>query len=366
MADDFKLNKDLEDVLKKYGRVPEQKIDEELKKLGDSLFGSEWGYVDKLTSEIAANDDGDCKVLIAHDWLTYGCPEGYYNLAGYVITVQQMFHEKQHLQQYGEEWYKKPSRNPSPEEEAMTDIIRRYLIKNFVGSSYTHHYDKDPGEIDAELCGMEHAVSYFKGNVVVAPETAMAVLHEVMTSDSYGHKEQLAAYDTGTYVDMVNAFRSYKNIAIHEDYPITTEKPPFEGIKSYKLTAYDMTKAILNDDKYEPYRNELAKYKDGKAKDKLLEQLIVLEHPDVIRCVPRLRDELNKCRMQVFMRKIEGKMTGKDPVIPASKQLYANAVGNQKQEDDDYSTDEQYSEDYIADFTDKVNSMFDAEHAIDR
>lgn len=291
-------------ILDKYGKVPQKPVFDRLKALNRSLFGRELKFKDGFSSKsITDPRTGEYDVEIADGWLLYGCPEGYVNLAGYVITVQHMYHEYRHVQHYTNEWNRIPAKEMTIEDDMMADIVRRNLIRDFVLSAYAWNYENDPGEIDAELYGIEHAIRYFKHDSVIsskAPGTAESILYEIIASDSYGHKQQLEPYGINDMDGLLSALENIRSTAIHVPYPVTTEKPPALDMDSLKPSPYDITETFLTSDRYMKHRKSVDECSDGKIIDKILEQAIILEHPEVVHQVPRLQDELKGCQKQLI------------------------------------------------------------------
>lgn len=307
----------LDCILEQYNKLSSENVYDSLITLGNSLFKDNWTFIDGIvsrTAPIIPNKQYD--VGIAYDWLIYDCNENEYNCAGYVIIVQQMYHEYRHIQHQTDEWNKTAVMNSIQSVNRMTDIVRRNFIRDHYESAYSYNYAMDPSELDAEVYGLRQAFTYFKSDSLVTQDEAKEILFQLMMSEEYGHKTELDKYSIKSIDDMMNAFIDLRNTAVHKLYPIIMEP---SSIEESTATKYDMTKEFLTSYKYRTHREELKKCTDGREVDKLLEQTIVMKYPDIGESVPRLRDELNKCRDQMQSRLL----TPKHYAVHVSKINYA-------------------------------------------
>lgn len=337
-------DKELDRITKAYRKIPESIASDKLGRLAMTLFGTRWMAVDGYSSMTdisnVMNPKTGIDVYIGRDWLFDECSPGQVNLVGCIITVQQMYHEKRHIQHYTNEWNKRFVNRLASENDVITDIVRRNFIRDFFVSAYTHNYENDPGEIDAEIYGIEKTIEYFQTNAlfsrIVAQDEVKSILYDVMMSDSYGHKEQLKGYRTDSPDEMLESFRNFRNTAVHTPYPITLDRPPLISMTAIKPSQHDMTKQFLNQDRYASYKAELKNCDDGRLMDKFLEQVVLMGHPDAIRYAPRLQNELKACRRQMDVRKV---FIG-NSFTPMSKVCWSNGTFS--------------SEDEFADFSDAV------------
>ena len=308
----------LDAILKMYNKIPSENIRKSLMTLGDSLFEQNWIFTNadvSMITPIIPHMQYNAK--ISKIWLTHDCNKNEYNRAGYVITVQQMYHEYQHIQHQTKEWNATTDMNSVKNVNRMTDIVRRNFIRDYYDSAYCYNYAMDPSELDAEVYGLRHAFEYFKSDPLVTQDEAKEILFQLMMSEEYGHKTELDNYSIKSVDDMMDAFVDLRNTAVHKLYPITTES--LSLIEGSTATEYDMTEEFLTSYKYRTHREELKKCTDGREVDKLLEQTIVMKYPDIGESVPRLWDELNKCRDQMQSRLL----TPKHHAVPVSKINYA-------------------------------------------
>lgn len=315
-----------EDILEKHGKILRKDVQKSLNMLGNSLFEN-WTFINGVSSKtLPITINKKYETSIAQDWLIYDCAENKCNKAGYVLTVQHMYHEYRHIQQYTKEWNTTVDIKSIKNVNRMTDIVRRNFIRNFYDSAYTHNYTKDPGELDAEVYGLKQAMIYFKNNPMITQKEADQILFQFMMSEDYGHKNELDQYHIKSVNDMMNAFTDLRNIVVHGVYPVTTEISPLIGEST--ASKIDMTEEFLTSYKYRTHREELKTCTDGRQQDKLLEQTIVMKYPDIGDFVPRLKTELNACKKQMQSRIL----TPKNHAVPVSKINYA--VATSQLEDD--------------------------------
>lgn len=292
-----------------------------IENLGNNLFEN-WDYIEGLTSYTRPLDLIEhCNVKIAKDYICYNCADNEINKAGYVITVQQMYHESRHVQQFTEEM-----KNISLDDDTMTNIARRHLIDTFYGSIAGSTYKIAPCEMDAEAYGLKKALEHFENDQFVSKAEAGNILFQFMTAPELGHMEQLEPYDVKSIDDVIHAFEDMKEKNIHIPYTI-------EAIEN--LPEHDLSKEFLTEPVFKTHRQEFDKAQDGLIQDKIMEQTIVLARPYMIHAIPRLEEELVNCQKQMDRRLF----IPKTDAIPASKIRYAN----QELEDDG--------------FTDAVNSI---------
>lgn len=314
------------DVLESYGTVPRHVALQSLINLGNTLFEDKWYFSNDISSGVSAIiPNKEYQVKISDRFLTYGCSQKDINCAGFIFTIEHMFHEYKHIQQFTTEWNKVFFEKNIKNVNRMTDIVRRSFVSDFYSSVYTHNYKNDPGEMDAEVYGISQTINYFEQSPIVSQDKVRKILFQFMMSEDYGHKEELNKYAPRTFDDMLASFKNLRDLSIHLIYPITSEPSNLFGdIKSN----IDMAHDFLKKPEYRTYRQEMDKCTDGKEQDKLLEQTIVLKYPDISQYVPRLQEELENCKNQMQSRIF---LTGH--AIPISKINYAGIS-----EEDDFTS----------------------------
>lgn len=339
----------LEAMIRSYGTMSRHEAYKDLKQLGNRLFGNNWKFTDDVISNTESNrNNKSYQVTIGKKWLTAGCSENECNRAGYVLAVEHMWHEYRHMHQNLVEWNSTQYKG-SPEIEQMTDIIRRYMVENILAPAYAYNYMLEPGEMDAEAYGTEHAVEYLMNEQNIIPkEEAVQMLIDIMVSDEYGHGPELRGYRIETADDLVASFEDLVDASIHRRYSL---EPREDGRNlEVKKSKYDLTDRFLNDPEFESFRNAFEDCTDGREMDKVMEQVIVLLYPDIEQAVPRLSHELRDCRRQMKWRSL----TLRPGAIPAEEIRYTgNMTGNMidnepivmNMSDDD------------SDFTDAVNNI---------
>lgn len=324
-----------ENLIMSYGKMSRRIAYNNLRQLGNQLFGNNWKFVNKTGS----NTDTDRKektyaVEITEKWLTVGCDETECNKAGYVLAVEHMWHEYRHIHQNLVEW-NSPQYKGSPEIEQMTDIIRRCMVENIMGPVYAYNYILDPGEMDAEAYGTKHAVEYLMNEQNILPEEeAVQILIDIMVSDEYGHGPELRGYQVKTADDLAASFEDLIDASIHRRYSLEPHED--ERNLEVKKSKNDLTDRLLNDPEFESFRNRFEDCTDGKEMDKVMEQVLVSLYPDMEQAVPRLSHELRDCRRQMKWRSL----TLRPGAIPAGEIRYTGNI-----------TDD------ASDFTDAVNKI---------
>lgn len=270
------------EYLKKHGKCDRTLPQERLNELGDSLF-DRWVFTVNARSGAESDDDylvtgvkseALPKVFISLTSMGAGCKVDEMNRAGYVKTVYTMFHEYRHLMQHEAMF--------TNEDDGMTDIVRRQLVRTFFRSSYEDNYLTDPGEADAALYGMKKTVEYFKDDPVVDSREAEEILYEFMTADNNRFtREWLKDKKPETLQDVITAYEDISAAAADVKYDIN---PETRG-EDWDLTEYLFTEhpAML-----EAFQNAGT----GREQDRVLEDLIMLEYPSVIMNTVRLEDEL--------------------------------------------------------------------------
>lgn len=340
-----------EALIQSYGTMPRDVAYENLKCLGDRLFGDDWDFVDGIVSDSDMNrNTGLYQVTITKRWLTVGCDDMECNRAGYVLAVEHMWHEYRHIHQNMVEWNSMQYKG-SPEAEQMTDIIRRYMVESVLAPVYAYNYVVSPGEMDAEAYGTKHAVEYLmNGQKLIPKEEAVQMLVDVMASEEYGHRPELRGYRIETADDLVASFEDLVDICIHRCYSL---EPRQDGRNlEVRKTETDITDRFLNDPELEPFRNRFEDCTDGKDMDKVMEQVFVYLYQDMEQSVPRLSHELRNCRRQMKWRSL----TLRPGAIPAEEIRY---TGNIVQGADDISDEPVFKDlsDDDSDFTDAVNNI---------
>ncbi len=309
-------------ILKTNGITNKYTVDIRLGQLGNELFGKDWSYTNEFSSftkPIIQNEQ--CHVTIGTNHLYYDCNSNEVNKAGYILTVEHMYHEYRHIQQFTTEHKLVHDNDLTSDYKRMTDIIRRQFVSDLYKTIYDHTYRTDPSEMDSEVYGIENTIRYFSNDPIITQTEAKDMLFQLMLSDDYGHKDELEQYDIKSVGDILSAFIDLRNKVVHIPYSII---PEFETEKS----EYDLTDRFLNARKYKYHRKEFKKCKDGRMQDKILEQTIVMEYPEIITLVPRLEKELRECQKAISSRLF----VSKNEVIPADKISYANP-----NENDDFS-----------------------------
>lgn len=278
----------LEDVIKKHGKCDAAEPWDRLKKLGDSLFGSDnWKYVGGSThkSGFAENNEwllhggGDRppdRININAHCMGDGCSPEEMNRAGYVESVFVMFHEHQHIMQH--------AALHTDADDGLTDIVRRQFVTTFFRSAYEDNYTMDPSEADANLHGLKNALEWFKDDPVIGHAEASEILYEHMTADDHCiYQAWLNNYEPKNIQDVVAAFDDMQEKSVDMKYRLNPE------VGSER--EYDLTPVLFQD-----YRYVLCAFNEGatgREQDLILEDLIMAKHPGVIERAERLRDELS-------------------------------------------------------------------------
>lgn len=338
-----------EDLIMSYGKMPRRVAYNNLRQLGNQLFGNNWKFVNKTGS----NTDTDRKektyaVEITEKWLTIGCDKTECNRAGYVLAVEHMWHEYRHIHQNMVEWNSMQYKG-SPEAEQMTDIIRRYMVESVLAPVYAYNYVVSPGEMDAEAYGTKHAVEYLmNGQKLIPKEEAVQMLVDIMASEEYGHRPELRGYRIETADDLVASFEDLVDACIHRRYLL---EPREDGRNlEVRKTDTDITDRFLNDPEFESFRNAFEDCTDGKEMDKVMEQVFVYLYPDIEQAVPRLSHELRDCRRQMKWRSL----TLRPGAIPAEEIRYTGNMTNNMTDNEPIVMN---LLDDDSDFTDAVNNI---------
>lgn len=307
------------DVLNIDGKYNKETVERRLNRLGNELFDFEWDMTRDYSSatEIKVENE-QYHVNIGTGYLYDSCDLENVNKAGYVLAVQHMYHEHRHVQQFTAGQQTIFEKNMLSTERRMTDIVRRNFIMDRYGTIYSHTYRTDPSEMDAELYGIEKAVKYFEKDPIVSKTEAEDILIKIMLSDDYGHKEELEPYNIQSIEDLASAFTDLREKGIHKPYQINQDLIP--GFADNTDFETDMTDRFLTEHRFKYFKEEFDKCQDGRMQDKILEQTIVMEYPEIINTIPRLKKELKTCQEQMQSRML---LNRKEP-IPVSKIQYAN------------------------------------------
>lgn len=303
-----------EKILEKYKKLPIKDVENALTKHADSLFHKNWCFIPGPISSTTPGINGSYVVKIGSELTLHKCNEHEANEAGYVMTIQHMYHERQHIQQIKEQNISVNTKY-NKDIDRMTNIVRRNFIQSRYNSAYSYNYEKDPGELDAEVYGLKMAIEYFKTDTLVSSDKANQILFEFMMSDDYGHKNELNKYNISSIEDMMNAFIDIRDTIVHEIYSIQIYEPSSDEHLVYE----DMTEDFLTLNKFRTHRDEFKKCKDGILQDKILEQTILMEYPDISQHPLHLREELETCK-----RQMDSKLhIPRHHVVPANKIKYA-------------------------------------------
>ncbi len=333
------------DILKTYGKNKRRDIYEAIVNYGDNLFDRNWNFIKGISSKTTFKDN-QYYVEIGTDCLTYNCDFNVLNRAGYVLAIDHMFHEYRHIQQFiTERKVIHDTGITTASDRRMTDIIRRQFITSFYNSAYSHNYRNDPGEMDAEVYGIQKTIEYFKSDFIIPQKEAEDIIFQFMMSEDYGHKEELEQYDPKSIDDILTAFIDLRNKSVHILYPVTMEITSESELVG-SPSDFDMTEEFLTLPKYKTHRKELEMCSDGRIEDKLLEQTIVQKYPDIVTTIPRLQRELTECQRALNSRIF----VPKNHVIPMSQIHYTSPI---KAESDD-NVDFQLSE-VIREFVEGLN-----------
>lgn len=301
------------------GKCDRKFILENLNGLNDSLFGLDWKYgkgISSFTKSVIPNRQ--CFITLGNEHLYAECSQNEVNKAGYIIAVEHSYHEYRHVQQLTTERKLIHDKDITSNDRRMTDIIRRDFVSDMYNTIYGHTYRIHPGELDAETYGIQKTIEYFANDKVVSQSEAKDILVQIMMSDDYGHKEELEPYNVKTAEDLMSAFIDLRNKAVHLPYQINAK--PVESFEDNTGAEYDMTNRFLTEHRFKYFREEFNKCTDGRMQDKILEQTIVMEYPEIITSVPRLEKELRACQEQMRSRLF---VSSKE-AIPESKIQYAN------------------------------------------
>lgn len=335
-------------VLKSYGYIERDTVYERLISLGNKLFGDAWKFQKDIDSYTQPDiEHTKYNTVISEDYLLYGAENGMCSVAGYVSTVQQMFHEYQHIKQNVDEWNRTGMPTSIKNINRMTDIIRRNFVIEYFISAYTDYYKSDPAEINAELYGIRETINYFKSDPLVSKQKAEKVLFGIMTASDYSHASVLDDYNIESMGDMLYAFKDLNDTIVHKPYKITFDESP-ESV--YRIYAHktDMSQQFLNNPRYVAIKEACDHCEDGKTIDKLLEQAIILANPKASNRVPRLKDELEACRKQ--MR--HGVLVVNYDMVPIEKISYDKSV----------RLDGEHSDAEFEDAVDAMSSITDMAH----
>lgn len=291
-----------DDILKTYGKEKRQRVERNLYSLGNKLFGvDKWEFVDGYDSETSVSCSGNqYHVIVGKKALADNCNNEECNKAAYVLAVKDMYHEQRHVWQHTKAWNSKNKIDGLKESDRMTNIVRREFIKGYFPSVYYNNYSNDPSEMDAEAYGIKNTLMYFDSDPILDKNTAENILFQLMMSDDCIHKEMLGEHKDHlkSIYDVIDLFDVRKDEASDIKYLLTTDIPPeFKNEPSIDLK---LTHEFLVSKRFREYRKAFDMCRTGIEQDKVLEQAILFEHPDVIRKSPlRLRKELLDCQRQM-------------------------------------------------------------------
>ena len=291
-----------EDILTTHGKKNKYAVRTRLIKLGNGLYDkNNWSFNHLYDSETATSNKGDWYHVTIGDRALYDdCKDSECNKAAYVLTVKDMYHEAQHVWHRTRAWNDRQNLNSVKNYRKITDIVRREFVREYFPSAYYNNYSNDPSEMDAEKTGIRQALSYFESDPLVSKSEAEEILFQLMMSDDCVHKEIMDEHRdklTSIY-DVLTVFEEHAYKAAEIKYPVTDILA--QKFRNEMGMDFAVTREFLYSKDYEEYRKSFDACATGVEQDKVLEQVILISQPDIIRKAPlRLRQELIDCRRQM-------------------------------------------------------------------
>ena len=289
------------EILNKHGKENRKQVLQILNNFGNKLFIKDnWNFVDSYDSETISTDRSNWyHVTIGDKSLYHNCSDLECNRSAYVSIVKDMYHESEHVWQRTKAWNDKSNLNSVKSYRQTTNIIRREFIKGYFPSVYTNNYSNDPSEMDAERYGIRCALAYFESDPIVTKTEAEEILYQFIMSEDNIHSDIIDMYRNQLHdiYDVLDLFNERAKTAAEIKYPVTEYIPA-----KFKDPDMDMsmTAEFLYGKDYKPYRKAFDACCTGVEQDKVLEQVLLVMQPGIVRKVPlRLRQELIDCRRQM-------------------------------------------------------------------
>lgn len=330
------------DVIKSHGQMARVDADKILIPLAHKLFGDRYEFGEHTDSHVyPIIEHQEYGTMISEDYLMYQCSNNELcNIAGYVYTIHDIYHEWRHLQQKIDEWNRTNVLNSIRNVSEMTDIIRRDNTKEYFVAADTRNYIWDPAELDVELYSIRRTAAHFKSDPYVSYDDAKSIILELFTSSDHIRANILKQYQVDSFDDLINVYTGLRKTAIHRPYCIDFDSTDIMDVSFMRRT--DITEEYLHNPMFKSIKDACETCDDGKVIDKLLEQVIVVMDPDSIERVPRLKEELEECRQQVM----HGILFKRYKMVPADKIDYSKNVQKTDIPNDTYE-----------EFTDAVNRI---------
>ena len=291
----------IKEILNKHGKRNREHVLQTLDDLGNKLFiKNKWDFIESSDSETISVDKGDWyHVTIGNRFLFYNCSDSECNRAAYVSTVKDMYHESKHVWQRTKAWNDKSNFNSIKSYRETTDIIRREFIKGYFPSVYTNNYSNDPSEMDAERYGIRYTLAYFESDPIITKTEAEELLYQFAMSEDSIHSDIIDSYRDKLHniYDILDLFDRRAKTVAEIKYPVTEDIPVLFEDPDMNMS---LTHEFLYSDSLKEYRKAFAVCSTGIEQDKILEQVILVSQPGVIRKAPlRLRIELLDCQNQM-------------------------------------------------------------------
>ena len=337
------MNKSLEEILLEYGTINREKAHACLIESANSILNNNWKFVSGISSHTKPLiSNTTCDVIIGTSALYYDCLPNQCTKAGYVLAIEHMFHEQRHVIQVVKEACRKPEIFQTQSSRDMTNLIRRRFVSLFYPFAYLGNYEHYPGEMDAENYALKKTRGLFQTDEFVTAKEADQILYDLML---YFHSEILSSQQQTSIEDIQSVFYDQKRTAVHKRYDIVPKELNFsEELMKNQSSPVNLTDKFLNDPKFETHRKAVYEASDGRMRDKILEQTILLEYPDACRLIPRLEPELINCMEQMNQR-----IFTRNKVIPEQRIQYAR---NPNANNEDLFTEKE-----IESFEEAVNSL---------
>jgi len=289
-------------IINNHGTIKRAYSDANIGNLGNKLFGTnKWEFSNRYDSETETSESGKSYYVTIGDRALYeNCKNSECNKAAYVLLIKDMYHEAQHVWHRARAWNDKQNLNSVKNYRKTTDIVRREFIRGYFPSAYYNNYSNDPSEMDAEKAGIRQALSYFESDPLVSKSEAEEILFQLMMSDDCVHKEIMDKHrDKLTSIhDVLTVFEEKADKAADVKYPVTDMI--VQQFRNETGIDFTITREFLYSKDYEEYRKSFDACATGVEQDKVLEQVILVSQPDIVRKAPlRLRQELMDCRRQM-------------------------------------------------------------------
>ena len=285
-----------------YGKITRRQAILRLSHLSDNVFKpNNWKFANQYDSETETSISGNSYYVTVGDKALYdNCTNSECNKAAYVLMIKDMYHEKQHVWQRTKAWNDNQQLNSVKNYRKITDIVRREFVREYFPSAYYNNYSNDPSEMDAEKTGIRQALSYFESDPLVSKSEAEEILFQLMMSDDCVHKEIMDEHRdklTSIY-DVLTVFEEHADEAAEIKYPVTDILA--QRFRNETGIDFTITREFLYSKDYEEYRKSFNACTTGIEQDKVLEQVILVMQPNIVRKAPlRLRQELIDCRRQM-------------------------------------------------------------------